>query len=128
MAPDTGEIGLLKSMETSTMKRNEPSALVIARQRAAHQVLDHGSVLHDRFAIKILRDDEKDMLQFANAHPLAGIGHLFTAARSPIAEDALSGAAERGIRHTRIVVQPDGGGCRMLPRFGGQIGNVGYYE
>ena len=40
--------------ETSKMKPNEPSrtALMIARQRAAHQVLDHGSILYDPFAMK----------------------------------------------------------------------------
>src|SRR5215471_12153955 len=86
-------------METSNMKPNEPSrtALMIARQRAAHQVLDHGSILYDPFAMRILHEDEKDVLQFANEHPLASIGRLFTAARSRIAEDALSGAVERGL-------------------------------
>jgi len=43
------------------MKPNEPSrtALMIARQRAAHQVLDHGAILHDPFAMKILPEDGK---------------------------------------------------------------------
>jgi methyltransferase (TIGR00027 family) len=92
-------------METSNMKPNEPSrtALLIARQRAAHQVLDHGSILNDPFATKILHEDEKDVLQLANAHPLASIGRLFTAARSRIAEDALSRAVERGIRQIVIL-------------------------
>jgi len=87
------------------MKPNEPSrtALMIARQRAAHQLLDHGSILYDPFALKILREDEKDVLQFANAHPLASIGRLITAARSRIAEDALSRAVERGIRQIVIL-------------------------
>jgi methyltransferase (TIGR00027 family) len=87
------------------MKPDEPSrtALMIARQRAAHQVLDHGSILHDPFAMKILREDEKDVLQFANAHPLASIGRLFTAARSRIAEDALAKAVERGVRQIVIL-------------------------
>jgi hypothetical protein len=87
------------------MKPNEPSrtALMIARQRAAHQVLDHGSILDDPFAMKILREDEKDVLQFANKHPLASIGRLFTAARSRIAEDALSRAVERGVRQIVIL-------------------------
>jgi methyltransferase (TIGR00027 family) len=78
------------------MKPNEPSrtALMIARQRAAHQVLDHGSILNDPFALMILREDEK---QFANEHPLASIGRLFTAARSRIAEDAHARAAEEGV-------------------------------
>jgi methyltransferase (TIGR00027 family) len=92
-------------METSNMKPNEPSrtALIIAQQRAAHQVLDHGSILYDPFAMKILREDEKDVLQFANENPLASIGRLFTTARSRIAEDALSGAVERGIRQIVIL-------------------------
>ncbi len=87
------------------MKPNEPSrtALMIARQRAAHQLLDHGSILYDPFAMKILREDEKDVLQFANQHPLASIGRLFTAARSRIAEDALSKAVESGIRQIVIL-------------------------
>jgi len=87
------------------MKSDEPSrtALMIARQRAAHQLLDHGSILNDPFAIKILREDEKDVLQFAKAHPLASIGRLFTAARSRIAEDALSAAVERGVRQIVIL-------------------------
>ena len=87
------------------MKPNEPSrtALMIARQRAAHQVLDHGSILYDPFAMKILREEEKDVLQFANAHPLASIGRLFTAARSRIAEDALSRAVDKGTRQIVIL-------------------------
>jgi O-methyltransferase involved in polyketide biosynthesis len=91
--------------EIPNMKANEPSrtALIIARQRAAHQALDHGSILYDPFAMKILREDEKDVLQFANEHPLASIGRLFTAARSRIAEDALSSAVERGIRQIVIL-------------------------
>ena len=87
------------------MKPNEPSrtALMIARQRAAHQVLDHGSILNDPFAMKILREDEKDVLQSANKHPLASIGRLFTAARSRIAEDALSRSLEGGVRQIVIL-------------------------
>jgi len=87
------------------MKPNEPShtALMIARQRAAHQVLDHGAILDDPFAMKILHEAEKDVLQFANAHPLASIGRLVTAARSRIAEDALSRAVERGVRQIVIL-------------------------
>ncbi|HEY1897810.1 MAG TPA: SAM-dependent methyltransferase [Terracidiphilus sp.] len=87
------------------MKPDEPSrtALMIARQRAAHQVLDHGSILYDPFAMKILREDEKDVLQFANKHPSASIGRLFTAARSRIAEDALARAVERGVRQIVIL-------------------------
>jgi methyltransferase (TIGR00027 family) len=87
------------------MNPKEPSrtALMIARQRAAHQVLDRGSILHDPFAMKILRFGENDALQFASDPPQASIGRLFTAARSRIAEDALSNAVERGIRQIVIL-------------------------
>jgi methyltransferase (TIGR00027 family) len=87
------------------MKPNEPSrmALMVARQRAAHQLLDHGSILDDPFAVKLLGEDEKDVLQFANQHPLASIGRLFTAARSRIAEDALLRAVESGVRQIVIL-------------------------
>jgi methyltransferase (TIGR00027 family) len=101
---DNARDQLLMTMETSNMQPNEPSrtALMIARQRAAHQLLDHGSIFYDPFAMKILREDERDVIQLANKHPLASIGRLFTAARSRIAEDALSRAVERGVR--QIVV------------------------
>jgi len=86
------------------MKPNQPSrtALNVAKQRAAHQLLDHGSILYDPFAMKILGEDGKDVLQFANAHPLASIGRLITTARSRIAEDALLKAVERGVRQIVI--------------------------
>jgi len=82
------------------MKPDEPSrtALIVARQRAAHQLLDHGAILDDPFALKILGEDEKDILQFATAYPTASIGRLLTAARSRIAEDALAKAIAKGIR------------------------------
>jgi methyltransferase (TIGR00027 family) len=87
------------------MRLNEPSrtALMIARQRAAHQVLDHGSILNDPFAMSILGEDETDVVQAATMHPVASIGRLFTAARSRIAEDALSAAVERGVRQIVIL-------------------------
>ncbi len=53
--------------------------------------------------MKILGEDEKDVLQVANKHPVASIGRLFTAARSRIAEDALSRAVEGGVRQIVIL-------------------------
>ena len=53
--------------------------------------------------MRVLREDETDVLQFANQHPLASIGRLFTNARSRIAEDALSLAVGRGIRQIVIL-------------------------
>jgi methyltransferase (TIGR00027 family) len=66
-------------------------------------VIDQGSILDDPFALKILGEDEKDPRQFSNPHPLASIGHLFTATRSRIAEDALSTAVEKGLRQIVIL-------------------------
>ncbi len=87
------------------MKPDEASrtALMVARQRAAHQLLDHGAILDDPFALKILLEDDKDILQFANQHPLASLGRLTNAARSRIAEDALSKAVDRGARQIVIL-------------------------
>jgi methyltransferase (TIGR00027 family) len=86
------------------MKSDEPSrmALMIAGQRAAHQLLDHGAILDDPYAIRILGEHEDNVLQ-AHNHPLMSLGRLFTAARSRIAEDALSKAVERGVRQVVIL-------------------------
>jgi len=53
--------------------------------------------------MKILREDENDVLQFAHKHPSASIGGLFTTARSRIAEDALSRSVERGVQQIVIL-------------------------
>jgi len=76
---------------------------MVARQRAAHQLLDHGAILEDPYAVRILGEHEDSVLQALNAHPLMSMGRLFTAARSRIAEDALSEAAERGVRQLVIL-------------------------
>src|SRR6516164_361848 len=86
------------------MKSDEPSrmALMVARQRAAHQLLDHGAVLDDPYAVRILGEHEVNVLQALNDHPLMSMGRLFTAARS-LAEDAISKAVERGVRQVVIL-------------------------
>src|SRR6516162_8065083 len=88
------------------MKSDEPSrmALMVARQRAAHQLLDHGAIVDDPYAVRILGEHEDNVLQALNDHPLmSSMGRLFTAARSRIAEDALSKAVERGVRQVVIL-------------------------
>lgn len=87
------------------MKSGEPSrtALMVARQRAAHQLLDHGAIFNDPYAVRILGEPEDDILKTFGNHPMASIGRLFTAARSRIAEDALSKAVERGVRQVVIL-------------------------
>ena len=87
------------------MKSDEPSrmALMVAGQRAAHQLLDHGAILNDPYAVRILGEHRDSVFQALNRHPLASIGRLLTAARSRIAEDALSKAVERGVRQVVIL-------------------------
>lgn len=87
------------------MKSDGPSrtALMVAGQRAAHQLLDHGAILNDPYAIRILGGDKDELLQVLNGHPLASVGRLLTAARSRIAEDAVSKAVERGVRQVVIL-------------------------
>jgi methyltransferase (TIGR00027 family) len=87
------------------MKSNEPSrtALMVARQRAAHQLLDHGAILKDPYAVRILGEHEVNVPQAFENHPLASVGRLFTAARSRIAEDALAKAVNRGVRQVVIL-------------------------
>jgi len=87
------------------MKSDQPSrmALMVARQRAAHQLLDHGAIFDDPYAVRILGEHEDNFLQAFNDHLLMSMGRLFTAARSRIAEDALSKAVERGVRQVVIL-------------------------
>jgi len=87
------------------MKSDEPSrmALMVARQRAAHQLLDHGAILDDPYAVRILGEHEANVLQAFKDQPLMSLGRLFTAARSRIAEDALSEAVARGVRQVVIL-------------------------
>jgi len=87
------------------MKSDEPSrmALTVARQRAAHQLLDRGAILDDPYAVRILGEHEDEILQAATRHPWMGMGRLFTSARSRIAEDALSKAVGQGVRQVVIL-------------------------
>ena len=86
------------------MKSDEPSrmALKVAGQRAAHQLLDHGAILDDPYAVRILGEHEDKLLQ-AHNNPLMSPGRLFTAARSRIAEDALAKAVQRGVGQVVIL-------------------------
>ncbi len=87
------------------MNSDAPSrmALMVAGQRAAHQLLDHGAILNDPHAVRILGEHADTLLQSLTGHPIASLGRLFTAARSRIAEDALSKAVDRGVRQVVIL-------------------------
>jgi methyltransferase (TIGR00027 family) len=80
------------------MQPGQPSrtALGAARLRAAHQVLDGASIFVDPLALRILGDDTQAALRAAEAHPSGPRIRWFIAARSRIAEDALTIAVHNG--------------------------------
>lgn len=86
------------------MQPGQPSqtALGAARLRAAHQILDNASILADPLASRILGDDIEVSLDYARAHASGPRLRWFLAARSRIAEDALTEAVNAGA--TQLVV------------------------
>jgi len=86
------------------MQPGQPSltALGAARLRAAHQVLDNASILADPLALRIIGDDIEISLDHARAHTSGPRLRWFIAARSRIAEEALTEAANAGA--TQLVV------------------------
>src|SRR5258705_5090112 len=86
------------------MQPGQPSltALGAARLRAAHQVLDNASILTDPLAQRILGDDIQISLDHARAHTSGPRLRWFIAARSRIAEEALTEAVNKGA--TQLVV------------------------
>jgi methyltransferase (TIGR00027 family) len=75
------------------------TAYAAARYRAAHQVLEHGSILSDPLALRILGHEPEELLGDA---PRRGM-RLFIAARHRFAEDHLAAAVGRGVR-TAVVL------------------------
>lgn len=87
------------------MKPGQPSrtALGAAWHRAAHQVLEHGSVFADPLALRILGLDEAAALSRAEGDEERGRLRLFIAVRSRFAEDALAADLARGVRQVVIL-------------------------
>jgi methyltransferase (TIGR00027 family) len=74
-----------------------------ARLRAAHQVLDRASIFVDPLALRILDDDTQTALRAAEGHPSGPRIRWFIAARSRIAEDALTIAIRNGARQLVVL-------------------------
>ncbi|GGN26373.1 methyltransferase (TIGR00027 family) [Actinoplanes campanulatus] len=83
------------------MKAGSPSrtAWSAARYRAAHQLLEGGSIFADALAVPMLGEAEADLLADA---PRRGM-RLFIAARHRFAEDALAAAVDRGVRQVVVL-------------------------
>jgi methyltransferase (TIGR00027 family) len=89
------------------MQPGQPSrtALGAAGLRAAHQVLDGAAIFADPLALRILGADADAVLREAEAEadPFRQRLRWFIAARSRIAEDALTVAVKRGARQLVVL-------------------------
>lgn len=102
------------------MQPGQPSrtALGAAGLRAAHQVLDGAAIFADPLALRILGDDADALIREAEAEtdPFRQRLRWFVAARSRIAEDALTVALTRGVRQLVVLgAGLDTYACRAPP-------------
>jgi methyltransferase (TIGR00027 family) len=91
---------LHRPMDTSSNAGPKPSALMVAIQRAAHQLVDTPLVLNDPIAVRILgvndeRDLKANLTQFQN--PMAKSLRASLVVRSRLAEDEWALAEENGV-------------------------------
>jgi methyltransferase (TIGR00027 family) len=70
--------------------------------RAAHQLLDGGSIFADPFAVPIAAESA-ETIRSMGARPELRALRLFIAARSRLAEDCLAQAVERGVRQAVVL-------------------------
>jgi methyltransferase (TIGR00027 family) len=88
------------------MNERAPSrtALAAAAHRAAHQVLERGSIFADPLALRILGLDPTAVAHRADTYPGAQGMRLFIALRTACAESALArGVTARGVRQVVIL-------------------------
>jgi len=83
-------------METGQPSRTAYSA---ARYRAAHQLLEGGSIFKDPVAVRILGAPEEELLADAPRRAM----RAFIAARHRFADDALAAAVGRGVRQVVVL-------------------------
>jgi methyltransferase (TIGR00027 family) len=86
------------------MHSGKPSetALRSATLRAFHQVLDHGAILSDPLALRIVGTDAATVLRDAASYTTGNKLRWFIAMRARVAEDALAAAVAHGT--TQLVV------------------------
>src|SRR5271167_3027992 len=86
------------------MRSGTPSrtALAAASYRAAHQILEKGSIFSDPLAVRILGIDGATIAREAEEQPSRRAMRMFIAVRTRFAEDALAAAVERGV--TQLVI------------------------
>jgi methyltransferase (TIGR00027 family) len=75
----------------------------VARLRAAHQVLEGGSIFPDPFAIPISGQSVETLREAGGLPGSVGRLRLFIASRSRFAEDSLALAVDRGVRQAVVL-------------------------
>lgn len=87
------------------MQVHKPSrtAWAAAGHRAAHQVLEHGSIFFDPLALRILGKFAGKILQDARSNPSQRRMRIFIAARTRFAEEALAAAVADGVRQLVVL-------------------------
>jgi methyltransferase (TIGR00027 family) len=87
------------------MQTGQPSrtALGAAGHRAAHQVIEQGSIFSDPLALRILGADAETQIEEARQDPRRRGLRLFIAVRTRFAEDALARAVEQGARQLVVL-------------------------
>jgi methyltransferase (TIGR00027 family) len=87
------------------MQQGQPSrtALSAAAHRAAHQVLERGSIFTDPLALRILGPDAEAAVRSAESDPAKRNLRLFIAVRARFAEDSLAAAVTRGVRQLVVL-------------------------
>ena len=87
------------------MQVGQPSrtALAAAAHRAAHQILESGTIFADPLALRTLGQDPETVAREATADPSRRQMRLFIAVRTRFAENALAAACERGVRQVVVL-------------------------
>ena len=87
------------------MQIGKPSrtAWAAAAHRAAHQVLEQGSVFADPLALRILGKDAETVVREAEVQPFGRRMRMFIAARTRFAEEALAAAVEQSVRQVVVL-------------------------
>jgi methyltransferase (TIGR00027 family) len=79
------------------------TALAAAAHRAAHQVLERGSIFSDPLAVRILGAEAEEAIRGSSGNASTRKLRLFIAVRSRIAEDALAVALHHGVRQVVVL-------------------------
>jgi methyltransferase (TIGR00027 family) len=92
-------------VKSKCMQSSEPSrtALGAAFHRAAHQVVENGSIFADPLALPILGMDAAAVREELERRGFAHSLRLFIAARTRFAEDSLAAACGQGIRQLVVL-------------------------